>query len=289
MERSGVQRSYSATQLITADDCAYQHYLRDIVKVRVKAQAANLIFGSCIDTSIREYLTALALGNSPPDPKARFLESWRAAQSQEAVRYASTQDPESFERMGCDLMQELPTAWHRTGFQVALDASGAPLIDRLLRATIVRGGRQVRIVGKLDLAVYTSTIRLAIIDVKASATVHSVLHTLRSDQLTMYQLLLEAHGESLGLPDLAHLGFWDLVKRKGTSHCADPVLVPARIQQELDAYLDKILWRAEDDERQRWPKVSRHLHNSPCELCDFATYCTEGDREGLIFPDPPER
>lgn len=279
-----MERTYTATQIMTADDCAYRHYLRDFARVRPLTRSVNLAFGTVVDEVIRDYLLALALGKPLPNTAEQFVESWRAVRSREVIRYASTQVPEDFETIGIALMRELPAAWQRTGFQVALDGQGEPLIQRELRAQVRSEGVIVPIKGTLDVGVYTRDGKLAIIDAKSATMPHSVLYTLRADQLTMYQLLFEVHAEGLGLPPLEKLGFWDLLKRRESARIEDPVLVPLRTRAELAAWVNKILWLAEDDRRGRFAKSSRYHYNSPCEECEFASFCVEGDIEGLKFP-----
>lgn len=111
----------SASQIVDADDCRRLYWFKHIAKVKVVGLAANLAFGRCIDVSVREYLGALTLGTSLPDPVDRFLKLWNTARHESQLVYAATQSPADFEQMGRELMTQWPLAWEHTGFQVVTD------------------------------------------------------------------------------------------------------------------------------------------------------------------------
>ncbi len=275
----------SASQVAAADNCRRLHWYQSIAKVQARAVPANLAFGQCIDEATREYLRALATDSPLPDPVAAFQALWRKKRDSAPLTYASTQTPEIIEQIGLDLMRSLPSAWDRTGFQVALDSAGAPLLDRWLRAGLgTENGIELELTGVIDVVVYTADLELAVVDVKSAAAAHTALYAMRSDQLTVYQILLSAHQAELGLPPLVKLGFWDFLKRKASSRIEPPLLVPVRTAAELREFRQKCFWIADDVRRKRFPKVSRMQFNTPCELCDYAQHCVYGDADGLAFP-----
>lgn len=280
----------SPSQVTAHDDCPRQHWYQSIRKVKVIAPAANLAFGTCIDVSVREYLHAIAMGLRAPDPVARFSELWGQARSESPLTYASTQTPLNFEAMGVDLMKSFPGAWEQTGYHIVQDTDQRPLLNLRLQVSLGRrGDLEVILTGVLDVVAYNADIQLGILDVKASASAHTAFFALSSDQLTAYQLLLNAHRKSLGLPAIEWLGFWDLLKRK-SARIEAPVNVPARSQQDLGEFREKLFWIAEDIARGRFSKRSRKQHNTPCESCDFGRACHEDDHEGLLFPgDAPKK
>jgi PD-(D/E)XK nuclease superfamily protein len=279
----------SASQVAAADDCRRLHWYRSIAKVQVEALAANLAFGKSVDSVIREYLDALTRGTPAPDTQRRFRELWAEQRDEHELSYASTQTPEDFTAIGEKAMEEFPAAWEQTGFTVVTDASGNPLLDLRLEAFM---GEELGIklwwVGILDIVVYTREMDTAVIDAKTSATVHSPLFTIRAEQLTGYQILLDAHRQQLGIPQVDKLGFLDVLKRKSAPHIPPPVVVPKRSPEELAEFRQKLFWIADDIRRKRFPKVSRMQYNTPCALCDFSGHCVRGDTEGLIFPDQPQ-
>ncbi len=274
----------SASQVASADDCRRLHWYKSVAKVRLSCEAANLAFGKCIDLSVREYLENLALGCSLPDPVARFTELWADIRARKELYYAATQTPRQFENMGKDLMSQFPNAWESTGFQVARDINGQPMLDRRLEVYLGSElGIELAYDGIIDVIVYTRDARLAIVDIKTSSAMHSMIYSRRSDQLTSYQMLFEAHRQKLGLPSVERLGFHDFLKRKVSSKIEPPVMVPVRSRQEIAEYRQKCFWLADDIRKKRFPKVSRLQYNTPCELCDYSQHCIYGDTENLVF------
>jgi hypothetical protein len=275
----------SPSQIATAEDCRFQHWLRSILKVKPAASAANLAFGTCLDIATREYVRAVTLGSTPENPVAHFRRLWQEKRSELMLTYASTQSPESLEKMGVALMELWPSDWAQSGFEVALDQEGHPLIDVPLRVLVGRRGDiELEMYCVLDLVVYTPEAELTIIDCKSAARMHSTLYAHRSAQLTSYQFVMEANRQRLGLPPVQRLGFWDFLKRKKSSRIEPPLLIDPRPNEVIKEFCEKLFWLAEDIARKRFPKSSRMLHNTPCEACDYAQYCVYGDAEGLLFP-----
>jgi RecB family exonuclease len=274
----------TSSQVAMADNCRRQHWLQYIRRVKVLAPSANLVFGRALDLAVREFLKAMAAGASVSDPATRFREHWREARLAQPLTYAATQTPEAFEHMGTTLMRQLPGAWEESGFQVVHDGAGEPLIDRTLELDLGRrGALEVTLSGTIDVLVYTPAIELAVLDVKSAAQAHSYLYTQRSDQLTCYQLLVDAHRRTLGLPAVAKLGFWDFLKLKRSARIEPAVLAPPRSAEDLLEFREKLFWLAEDIARGRFPRASRMQFNTPCELCDYARFCIEDDENGLAF------
>jgi hypothetical protein len=255
-----------------------------VLNVEPIAVAANLAFGRCIDISIREYLLALTLAQPTIDPEARFHALWEEQRTQ-SLTYSKTQSHATFARMGQALMRVFPAYWDATGYVVALSGRGEPLLDVSLSLSIGRlGPHEVVLEGTLDLLAYTPEAELAIVDVKTAASAHTARYALISDQLTVYQLLVDSHRERFGLPRLRYLGFLDLLKRRASARIDKPLLVPIRRSAELIEFKQKCLWLAEDIARQRFPKASRMQFNSPCELCAYARHCIHQETDGLRFP-----
>ena len=145
-------------------------------------------------------------------------------------------------------------------------------------------------VGKPDLVAFGPEGSLECLDFKTPSTLTDPDWLVVADQLTGYQLLLDAHADRLGLPPVERLGLLELVKRKVTPkgkgpEVCPPVTVARRPPTDLDAYLQKVCWVAEDIDRGRFPKRGLMAHNSPCGLCGVKGLCQRGDPEGLIVPD----
>jgi hypothetical protein len=285
LEVMNVQIRLRSSQIATADNCRRMLLYQYVLKVESIAVSANLAFGRCLDEATREYLRSLTLGQPLPDPVADFQRRWARETSSNVLVFSATQSPETFERMGVDLLQALPESWDATGFEVAVNAEGVPLLDVSLSHCLGRHmDFELYLDGTLDVLVYTDEGDLAYVDVKSATAAHTPLYALRSDQLTSYQVLVEANGPKLGLPPLRRLGFWDFLKRRASSRVEAPLLVPLRSREELKEFRQKCIWLAEDIRRGRFPKASRMQFNTPCEMCDYAQHCVYGDEDGLVFP-----
>ena len=136
--------------------------------------------------------------------------------------------------------------------------------------------------GKIDVAVYTANAEFGVVDIKTAAMAHTALYSERSDQLTGYQLLVDASSEELGVPPVEKLGFFDLVKRKQPK--IEAVMVGRRSEKVLEEFVQKLFWLGEDIKRKRFPRASRHAFNSPCLACDYARLCVYGETSGLKLP-----
>ena len=273
----------SATQIIAADDCARLYRYRYIDGVRTISTPANLVFGSAIDEAMRHFFNAMAAGNKPAPPEQEFETLWDKARTSQEIAYPATKSAKAYREMGTAMMKALPAAWAQTGWTVAADKDGAPMTDRFLSADLgTRNGVTVVYRGKIDVAVYTADGDFGVVDVKTAAQPHTALYSERSDQLTGYQLLVNANSKELGVPQVEKLGFYDLIKRKVPT--IEEVTVGSREEQDLKEFIQKLFWRAEDIKRKRFPRVSRHAFNSPCNLCDYARLCTYGETDGLEVP-----
>ena len=273
----------SATQVIAADDCRRMHWYRYVEGLKTVATPANLVFGSAIDEAVRNYLNSLAAGTTPPVPEQDFLDLWDKARRTEQIQYPATKSPQSFRQMGGAMMKALAEGWSRTGWTVATDADGAPLTDRFLSVGLgTRDNVTVDYRGKIDVAVYTAGAEFGVVDIKTAASPHTALYSERSDQLTGYQILVDANAAELGVPPVEKLGFFDLVKRKQPK--IEAVMVGRRSEKALEEFVDKLFWLGDDIRRKRFPRASRHAFNSPCQMCDFARLCVYGESSGLTRP-----
>lgn len=274
----------SASQIHAHDDCRRLHWYRSVARVRTVFKAAALSFGTCVDTTLRDYLMAVSQNAVPPDPVDAFTRRWKHACESAPMTFSATQSPEALEQMGRLMMEAFPDRWDETRWTVAKDAAGAPMLDRRFRVQL---GPALYLTGLLDLAIYTQDGAFALVDIKTGASAHTERFAKLSDQLTSYDLLLHAHGRDLGLPELERLGFLTLLKRKKTVRI-ETALVAARTRDELEEFIRKCGYIADDLRRGRYDRCSRLAHNSPCGLCDYAAHCIDGDSDGLLFPEDAE-
>lgn len=276
----------SPTSVLKYEACPQQYFLEEVLRVKPLHKPANLVFGGVVHAVVEAWLRSWLHGQRL-DAGALFDERWRAAGAAGGISYSSTQSPESLAETGRALMAAWPAAWSSWDRQVVDDGQGQPLIERKLEVQVAD---QVTWVGKPDVITRDAQGRLECLDVKTPSTPTDPGWLVVADQLTGYQVLLDAHASRLGVAPVARLGLIELVKRKVTSKGKGPeVCAPATVErrppQEVAAYLRKVLWVAEDIQQGRFPKRSLMAHHSPCGLCDFKGLCHDGDPEGLVMPD----
>lgn len=276
----------SPTAVLKYETCPQQYYLDEVVRVRPVHKAANLVFGGVVHQVIETWLRGWLCGPAP-DAGALFDTAWQTARDAGGIDYSTTQSPEGLTATGRALATGFAAAWPGFGLLPALDGTGEPVLERKLELQITPG---LVFVGKPDLVVLDGDGALGCLDLKTPSSPTDPAWLAGADQLTGYQLLLDAHAERLALPPVARLGLLELVKRKvatkngkGPEVCP-PVTAPRRAPEALAAYTQKVGWVAEDIDRGRFPKRSLMAHNSPCGLCAFRGLCQDGDPEGLVLP-----
>ena len=276
----------SPTAVLKYETCPQQYYLDEVVRVRPMHKAANLVFGGVVHQVIETWLRGWLCGPAP-DAGALFDTAWQTARDAGGIDYSTTQSPEGLTATGRALATGFAAAWPGFGLLPALDGAGEPVLERKLELQITPG---LVFVGKPDLVVLDADGALSCLDLKTPSSPTDPAWLTGADQLTGYQLLLDAHAERLALPPVARLGLVELVKRKvatktgkGPEVCP-PITVARRAPEILAAYAQKVGWVAEDIDRGRFPKRSLMAHNSPCGLCAFKGLCQDGDPDNVIMP-----
>ncbi len=279
----------SPTAVIQYETCPQHYYLEQVMRIKPRYPAANLVFGRVVHQVLETWMRSWMSGSSI-NASAAFQTGWTQARAEGGIEYSATQSPESLQDTGKALVAQFAAAWPQFGWTPALDPQGEPLFERKL--DIEREG--VVYVGKPDLLALNATLEVGCLDYKTPSTPTPPEWLVASDQLMGYQILADAHAERLGLPPVQHLGLIELIKRplpKRTGKGPEvhpPVLIPRHSQNDVEAYWRKVQWVAEDIDRGRFPKRSLMAHNSPCGLCAFKDWCHHGDPSGLILPaDPP--
>jgi hypothetical protein len=165
------------------------------------------------------------------------------------------------------------------------DTNNQPIVQRKLR---VRLPNNVVYTAILDLMVLNPEHEVTLLDVKTPATDCSEVFVRNSGQLTGQQLVVEAHKELLGIERVEKLGFLNAVKRPKPKRkhaegpiVVEPTLVPARLEDEIQAYIQSQLWVADDIRRERFGKRSLNSYDSPCGMCDMRLLCSTKDPSGI--------
>lgn len=277
----------SPTAVLKYETCPQQYWLKEVCRLRPVHRAANLVFGTVIHRTMADWLTGWHQ-DQPPSPVDRFQHHWTDAQ-QHGIAYSATQSPESLRAIGEALVRLWPTVWPRWDRTLVTDRTGALLLERKLEVRITD---TVTFVGRLDVLTRTAAGVLECLDLKTPRTPTDPAWLTVADQLTGYQVLLDAHAPHLGIAPVERLGWVELIKRnvtakgKGPEVCT-PITVARRPPAQTQDYVQKVLWVAEDIARGRFPKRGLMAHNSPCTLCAVRGLCQDGDMEGLIVPETP--
>lgn len=274
------------SSVLKYDECPSQYYFSAIEGLRSKATSANLPFGTAVHEAMTGYVLSKVSGK-PFDPVDAFEAEWERALEQEVLEFSSIWDEESMRATGKVLAERFPEAWDKTGLVPLLDEDG-PVVERRFQATVAPG---VVLTGQPDVIALNSDGEVIVVDVKTTASAYDPTFVLVAEQLTAYQILLEANRESLGIETVDKLGFIEAVKKKvpktsrGTGpEVKEPLLADRRGADMTQEYLEKVCNMARDIKQQRFPRRPRMAFNSPCNMCDFRGYCLQGDMDGLTRP-----
>lgn len=248
---------------------------------RTDMENSNLIFGTTVHSVCNEHLHALVEGKEL-DTEDRFVQLWEEARASNPISYNSTMDGDDLQATGAALCAQFPKAWADTGLSPAFDEDG-PLLERRFEVSL---GHGVRLSCQPDVVAMNGIGELVIPDFKTPASPSSEDFTFQSDQLTLYQVAVEANYSEDEMPRVGWLGFLELLKKKipKTSRGAGPVvapmvLSPARTKDEQKEVVQKVLWMADDIRRGRFPKRPGMAWNTPCDMCDFRRMCMSMDRD----------
>jgi len=269
----------SANKIITADNCMRSVYYRYVLGITQEVKAANLAFGSAIDAACTTYLEAHTMGQPIPDLEEVFSAEWKSETKCE-VDYSSTQTPDKFLSMGRAMVLTFKETWERSGLDVFIMPDGKPALQVKLESQL---NSEIGLIGYLDLIAMNDMGLVYVIDIKSAAASYGHEFTEQSDQLTVYQLLMEGNADTLGIDGVDGLGFMCMLK-KTKPVVEAPHIVTPRSSSQLAEFRQKCDWFHQDYINGRFPKSAKHAYNSPCSLCNFKDLCTYGDTEGLIIP-----
>jgi hypothetical protein len=275
------------SQIVKGDECMWAMYLQYIAGIKTRARSANLVFGTIVHEAVTKYLVSLFAGLNF-DPEKHFLFKWQEAMETLEIAYNASFGPEDLKATGERLCGDFPKAWDESGLVPLIDDEG-PVLERTLKVEILPG---IVLTGTPDIVAMNCEAEIVVPDFKTPASASPEEFFLISDQLTAYQILVEASKIKFGIERVDGLGYMELLKKKvpKTSRGEGPkVLPPAygprRSDQAIQAFIQKVGWIAEDINRGRFPKRPRMAYNTPCSLCSFQGMCLKGDTEGLIIPE----
>ncbi len=165
-----------------------------------------------------------------------------------------------------------------------LDEEGKPVLETRLEAML---SPTVKLSGTLDLLGLTLEGEVVVLDFKTASSPAPESFAKMSDQLGLYQILVDVNAAALGINQVDRLGFMELIKRKvpnGKGRGKGPEVMPPVLapQSDVTEFVRKARWVAANIEAGYFFPNPRMAWNSPCGLCDYKRLCYDGTTEGLI-------
>lgn len=252
--------------------------------------AANLGFGQAVHRGAEVFLIAQTTGEVVAEPIAEFDRVWDDFCSSHIVDYSSRWDREELRRTGHKLLQVFMADWKQRGLLVVLDANGKPVLERKLKIELPDDVIYTAIV---DVLAMTPDGRILVIDLKTPAQAAFEGFVDLAEQLVGYQVVIEAHAESLAIEQVDGRAFYELIKVPipKTAKGAGPRVAPMEIAGRADAesirdWMYETIAIANDIRNDRFPKRPGDAYASPCSMCNFYNLCRTGSREGLKVKAP---
>lgn len=283
----------SPSGIATYENCPRAYFFDRVLKVRLHQKSCALGFGGALATAMEAFERGTLTGTFV-DPVPVFQAEWKQFTRSTSVKYGKYDSEEGILATGTKLMEEFPKAWESEGMTVALDAQGEPMIERKLTVDL---GEATRLVTKLDLLAFDRDFKLMLIDQKSTKSVTDIRFALMGEQLTAYQLTVTAHAQTLSLPPIGGLAYWELIKRNipkkagsGKGPTIEPVSsVAPRSDQDVTAFVSKAQGIAQRIRDRDFPKTPRMSWNTPCLNCDFLDLCSQKRADGYVFANEEAR
>lgn len=288
--------SISRAQKMRVCGKAYEYsYVRRLAS---ESTSVSLVFGDALHVACTGYVIH-AVRKGRFDPHLAFEQTFKNSISQSAVSYPVKWDEGDFLATGHVLVDKFIEWWTDGGYTPLLDARGNPWVERGLELSL--GGRgaipgfpewEVILNGDIDILAMAPSGKTVLIDLKSTVAAYAPVFTLTSDQLTMYDILINANRELFGFDNVDEMMFAEAIRAKVPDAksnrskgegprivASDPV--PRRSDEVRNEFLHSMLWTAEDILRSRFARRSGGGYDTHCDMCEFATLCTTGDATGL--------
>lgn len=277
-----VELSHSRKVLMQKCGRAYRYKYVD--RLGTKLQKATLGYGGSIHKGAASTLTAQSLGGLITDPTPVFESAWTEFVSKNAVEYSKDWDDEQMRKTGRLILERFTEDWKQRGWEVVCDVEGIPVVERELR---IRLPGNIIYIAILDALVRTPEGRILVLDFKTPAQVSKPEFYELSDQLLGYQVVCDAHAETLGITQVDGAVFYELTKvkvpkdsRRGEGpkiHVTE--IIERRSQDDIDDWIQENQFVANDIRNKRYTRRPLDAYCTPCALCDWSMVCRS-------LPDP---
>ena len=103
----------SPTAVIQYETCPQHYYLEQVLRIKPRYPAANLVFGRVVHQVLETWMRSWMSGQ-PLDASAAFQTGWTQARAEGGIEYSATQSPESLQETGKALVAQFAAAWPGT-------------------------------------------------------------------------------------------------------------------------------------------------------------------------------
>lgn len=280
----------SPSKVATYENCPRSYFYQYVLRIKLTEESVNLGFGSCIDETFEKFVLGLVKAE-PIDTVAVFDASWTRYLNNNTVVFSSRFTADELRETGRSLAGQLPGAWDEAQLVPVFDQDGKPILQRSLSVDV---GHGVILNTKLDILAMNLEGEIGVVDVKAPQSASNELFMANAEQLTGYQATVNAHSETFGIPKVSFVAYWEFLKKKvpgakskkgteGPKICR-PHPVPARSDDDVNEYVQKLHAVADNIRAKRFYKSPRMAFNTPCTLCPFAQLCIDRDPSGYVLP-----
>lgn len=276
----------SCSRIQTVDDCGIKYDLRYNQRLTSVARPFALFYGTVVDRAISAYVFNHALGQSF-DVLARFEECFDEEIAKNQITYPQHWDADVAREAGRIHCDKFPDVWEKSNLVAVIDAQGVPVVQRRIIAPLPQNHELEMILDFLVMDTDTGSIGPLDLKTTSAKLPPESPFGLNSFQLTTQQYGVDYEfGDYLG--SVSNVGFMELVKRKppkskGKGPTVEmPEFYPRRNEEQLNDMLRTYVWRANAIANKQFSRPTNGAFNSPCQSCEFARLCTQGDTQGII-------
>lgn len=281
--------SHSAREMYTT--CGRKYKFSHVDRLESQHESANLGFGKAVHRGCEVFLIHDATGEFIADPIQEFHRVWNEFCDTRIVEYSSRWDREKLSETGEILVQKFMDDWKQMGLMVVLDANGQPVLERKLRIELPD---DVIYTAVLDILAMTQDGKILVVDIKTPGVKGFDGFTTMSEQLLGYQVVVDAHAESLGVGRVDGRVFYNLYKVPvpKTGRGEGPRVLPfdpvgRANPADIADWINETVAIANDIRNGRFPKRPGDSFNTPCGMCtEYYKACATGDYEGLRKKPP---